>query len=61
MDTTRVCDVCRHTFKGGKRKRWWCAICDKYYYVCPDCLERDRVPCPHCGVTLQKKAEPIEK
>ena len=54
-----TCDICGTLFK-ERRRRWHCDHCHKYYYVCPACVVR-HLKCPHCGIVLKKRGEPLNK
>lgn len=56
----KTCDVCAREFKVDF-KRYYCGHCDKYFYVCPACAARDKIPCRFCGVGLKKKREPLKR
>ncbi len=55
----KTCDICRKEYKTEVR-RYYCEHCDKYFYVCPTCEKRDKIPCIFCGVGLKKKREPAK-
>ncbi len=55
----KTCESCRKDFK-IIRRRFWCEHCNKYFYICPTCMGKYRIPCPYCGTGLKKKAEPLK-
>ena len=61
MDKTvqATCDICAKPFI-AKRKRWWCEHCNKFFHVCFEDSQKDKIPCPGCGSRLKKKAEPLK-
>jgi hypothetical protein len=54
-----TCEVCGRLYKSNRR-RHHCDHCNVYYFVCGDCQAR-RCKCPHCGIPLKKRAEPLAK
>lgn len=53
-----TCDCCARLFVAAKR-RYYCFHCNKYFHVCPTCVENpDKLPkCRFCGIPLKKKNE----
>jgi hypothetical protein len=51
-----TCDNCARVFR-ATAKRYYCAHCNKYYYICASCAEMEP-KCRFCGVPLKRRTEP---
>lgn len=51
-----TCDSCGRLFEAAI-KRFHCSHCDKFFHVCPSCVEK-QPKCRFCGVPLKKRREP---
>ncbi len=52
-----TCELCGSLFFETRRK-YYCANCNKYFYVCNNCKEKG-AQCRFCGISTKKQGEPI--
>lgn len=55
IDTLVTCDNCARLFEERVR-RYYCAHCDRYYFICPTCAAAGP-HCRFCGIPLKRSSE----
>ena len=57
IDASVTCELCGSLFIESRR-RYYCAHCQKYYFVCSRCREKG-AKCRFCGIPTRKQSEPL--